>query len=54
VVLAREELAHGGQLNFTRRYESGWENIDHVVGLGTVAAGALPQIFPEISRRNAA
>jgi glucoamylase len=53
VVLAAEELAQAGELNFTRRYENGWENIDHVVGLST-AAGALPQVVPEVPRRKAA
>jgi hypothetical protein len=53
VVLAGEELAQVGELNFTRRYENGWENIDHVVGLST-AAGALPQVVPEVPRRKAA
>jgi glucoamylase len=54
VVLAGEELARAGQLNFTRRYESGWENADHVVGLGARATTALPQLVPKPSQRNAA
>jgi glucoamylase len=54
VMLACEELAQVGELNFTRRYESGWENIDHVVALSNAAAGALPPIVPQVSRRNAA
>jgi glucoamylase len=54
VVLAREELAQVGELNFTRRYESGWENIDHVVGLGAGAARTSPRFVPEVSRRKAA
>jgi glucoamylase len=54
VVLAREELALVGELNFTRRYESGWENMDHVVGLGTRAARTSRRFVPEVSRRKAA
>ena len=54
VVLAPKELAHAGELNFTRRYEGGWENIDHVVGLGSGTARALPEFVPEVPRRDAA
>jgi len=34
----REELAQARELNFTRRYESHWENFDHRVELDTQAA----------------
>jgi hypothetical protein len=55
VVLAREELARLGELNFTRRYESGWKNIDHSIALGTgAAAGGSPEFVPETARRSAA
>jgi hypothetical protein len=54
VVLDREELVRLAELNFTRRYESGWENIDHSVALATGTAGDPPQFVPEIARRNAA
>ncbi|HEY2591087.1 MAG TPA: glycoside hydrolase family 15 protein, partial [Steroidobacteraceae bacterium] len=52
VTLAREELAQARELNFTRRHESGWDNVDHRIGLG--AAGALPQVVPDLPRRDAA
>ena len=54
VVLDCKELAQFGELNFTRRYESDWENLDHVVRLSTGAAAALPEFVPVLSRRNAA
>ena len=33
VVLTHQELAQAQELNFTRRYVSGWESVDHRVGL---------------------
>lgn len=54
VALSREELGHARELNFTRRYESGWENIDHRVELGYRAADALPHQVRDLPRRNAA
>ncbi len=33
VVLTHQELAQARELNFTRRYLSGWESVDHRVGL---------------------
>jgi glucoamylase len=33
VALTRQELAEAGELNFTRLYESGWENRNHQVSL---------------------
>ena len=34
VRLSAQELAGAQELNFTRRYGSGWENVDHRVSLG--------------------
>jgi len=54
VMLSREELAQARELNFTRRYESHWENFDHSVELDTQAADALPQLPRDVPRRSAA
>jgi glucoamylase len=54
VALAREELAGAAELNFTRRYDHGWENVDHRVELGSGAADALPGVLRDLPRRNAA
>jgi len=54
VMLSREELAQARELNFTRRYESHWENFDHRVELDTQAADALPQLPRDVPRRSAA
>jgi glucoamylase len=35
VRLSAAELAGAGELNFTRRYEHGWEGLDHRILLGT-------------------
>jgi glucoamylase len=40
VVLTGQELVNAAELNFTRRYESGWENRDHRVAIEAVASGA--------------
>jgi glucoamylase len=32
--LSAEELSHAAELNFTRRYQGGWENVDHRIMLG--------------------
>ena len=36
VELSPQELAQGSELNFTRRFHHGWENVNHRVGLGHV------------------
>jgi len=54
VMLSRGELAQARELNFTRRYESHWENLDHRVELDTQAADALPQLRRDVPRRSAA
>jgi glucoamylase len=41
VQFTREELASASELNFTRRFDSGWENVDHRVALAAGAAQAL-------------
>ena len=35
VQFTREELAQASELNFTRRFDGGWENVDHRVALGS-------------------
>jgi glucoamylase len=54
VAITRGELAEAGELNFTRRYEGGWENADHRVELGDRAADALPRMPQDLPRRNVA
>ena len=54
VAITREELAGAAELNFTRRYEGGWESVDHRVELGSRAADALPRLHRDLPRRNAA
>jgi glucoamylase len=34
VLLSGQEIARYGHLDFTRRYDSGWEGLDHQVSLG--------------------
>jgi glucoamylase len=34
VLLSSQDLARHGKLDFTRRYDTGWEQVDHQVGLG--------------------
>jgi hypothetical protein len=53
-MLSREELAQARELNFTRRYDSHWENFDHRVELDTQAADVLPQLLRDVPRRSAA
>jgi len=51
-LLSREELAQARSMNFTRRYESHWENVDHSVEPNQ-AAEALPQLIREMLPREA-
>lgn len=50
VVLSEQELAEADELNFTRRFETGWENRDHRVALEQNAARAAqsPPCSPAI------
>jgi glucoamylase len=50
VVLTERELAEAEELNFTRKYASGWENRDHRVALERSAVRAVePSHAPEVS-----
>lgn len=47
VILTEQELMGAKELNFNRKYESGWENRDHRIALERSEASAVKLPLPE-------
>jgi glucoamylase len=50
VRFSAQELSQAGQLNFTRRYPHGWENVDHSVSLGHAELTHALEPHPDAAR----